>query len=129
MPATMTASERANLPRWRGDAGFVEIWFLVVFHPPTESALWLRYTTFAPARGAPGAARAIVWAAWFDARAAAPAVAVKAIHPAAAYHAGQPGRFGIRIGSCVLASLAAARQRASNQIIRTGDKPREIAAA
>ena len=55
MSGTMTASERANLPRWRGQAGFVEIWFLVVFHPPTESALWLRYTTFAPARGAPGA--------------------------------------------------------------------------
>ena len=102
MSGTMTASERANLPRWRGQAGFVEIWFLVVFHPPTESALWLRYTTFAPAPGAPGAARAIVWAAWFDARAAAPAVALKAIHPAAAYDAGQPGRFGIRIGSCVL---------------------------
>src|SRR2546425_3468023 len=99
---TMTASERANLPRWRGDAGFVEIWFLVVFHPPTESALWLRYTTFAPAPGAPGAARAIVWAAWFDARAGEPAVAVKAIHPTNAYDAGQPGRFGIRIGSCVL---------------------------
>ncbi|TMA39350.1 MAG: hypothetical protein E6J79_03620 [Deltaproteobacteria bacterium] len=98
----MTASERANLPRWRGQAGFVEIWFLVVFHPPTESALWLRYTTFAPARSAPGVSRAIVWAAWFDARPAAPAVALKAIHPAAAYDAGQPGRFGIRIGSCVL---------------------------
>src|SRR5437660_8130819 len=99
---TMTASERANLPRWRGDAGFVEIWFLVVFHPPTASALWLRYTTFAPARSAPGAARAIVWAAWFDAQAAEPSVALKAIHSAEAYHAGQPDRFGIRIGSCVL---------------------------
>src|SRR5206468_121488 len=66
MSGTMTASEVANLPRWCGDAGFVEIWFLVVFHPPTESALWLRYTTFAPAPGAVGAARAIVWAAWFD---------------------------------------------------------------
>src|SRR5207245_1252196 len=54
-----------------------------------------------PAPGAPGAARAIVWAAWFDAR-GEPAVAVKAIHPAAAYDAGQPGRFGIRIGSCLL---------------------------
>ena len=35
----------------------------------------------------------------------------------------------VRIGSCVLASLAAARQRASNQMVRTGDKLREIAAA
>ena len=102
MPATMTASERANLPRWRGDAGFVEIWFLVVFHPPTASALRLRYTTFAPARSAPGAARAIVWAAWFDAQAAEPSIALKAIHSAEAYDAGQPDRFGIRIGSCVL---------------------------
>ena len=85
MSGTMTASERANLPRWRGQAGFVEIWFLVVFHPPTESALWLRYSTFAPARGAPGASRAIVWAAWFDAKAAEPRVALKAIHPAEAY--------------------------------------------
>src|SRR2546430_6070256 len=101
MSGTMTASERANLPRWRGQAGFVEIWFLVVFHPPTESALWLRYTTFAPAPGAPGAARAIVWAAWFDARAREPAVAVKAIHPTNAYDARQPGRFRIRIRSPV----------------------------
>jgi hypothetical protein len=96
MPAAMTASERANLPRWRGGAGFVEIWFLVVFHPPTESALWLRYTTFAPARGA---ARAIVWAAWFDARTPERPIAIKAFYPA---QSGQGDRFGIRIGPCVL---------------------------
>ena len=48
MPRGMTASERANLPRWHGGAGFVEIWFLVVFHPATASALWLRYTTCGP---------------------------------------------------------------------------------
>src|SRR3989449_8596649 len=94
--ATMMASERANLPRWRGDAGFVEIWFLVVFHPPTESALWLRYTTFAPARGAP---RAIVWAAWFDARTPKRPIAIKAFYPA---QSGRGDRFGIRIGPCVL---------------------------
>ena len=35
----------------------------------------------------------------------------------------------VRIASCVLASLAAARQRASNQIARAGAKLREIAAA
>ena len=102
MPHAMTASERANLPRWHGGAGFVEIWFLVVFHPATASALWLRYTTFAPVRGAQAASRAIVWAAWFDATAAEPAVAMKAIHPAEAYGPGTADRFRIRIGACVL---------------------------
>jgi hypothetical protein len=35
----------------------------------------------------------------------------------------------IRIASCVLASLAAARQRAANKIARAGEKTREITAA
>src|SRR5438094_182500 len=94
---------RTGCPRWHGGAGFVEIWFLVVFHPATASALWLRYTTFAPVRGAQAASRAIVWAAWFDATAAEPAVAMKAIHPAEAYGPGTADRFRIRIGPCVLA--------------------------
>jgi hypothetical protein len=73
----VTPSERANLPRWRGEPGFFEIWFLVVFEPAVERAWWLRYTTFAPAGGGPGEPRTTLWAAAFDARAAEPAVAAK----------------------------------------------------
>src|SRR5262249_188205 len=56
----MDASERANLPRWRGQPGFYEIWFFVIFHPTAPRAWWLRFTTFAPTVGTPLAIR---WAA------------------------------------------------------------------
>ena len=91
-------SDEANRPRWRGQAGFFEIWFLVVFDPAAARAWWLRYTTFSPARGGP--ARATLWAAAFDARADPPAVAGKTILPAtAAYDAGPTDRTAIRIGT------------------------------
>jgi hypothetical protein len=100
----MPTSERANLPRWKKQAGFFEIWFMVVLDPGGERAWWLRYTLFTPAPGAPGEPRATVWAAAFDcASPSTPAVAVKAIHPISAFDAGTPGRFGIRIGDAELA--------------------------
>jgi hypothetical protein len=95
----MEASAAGNRPRWTGGAGFFEIWFLVVFDPRGRRAWWLRYTTFAPAAGRPGAPRATVWAAAFDA--AAPAIAAKAILPATAYAAGRDG-FQVRIGDATL---------------------------
>jgi hypothetical protein len=51
-------------PCWRGEPGFFEIWFLVVFDRAAARAWWLRWTTFAPRAGA---ARGTVWAAAFDA--------------------------------------------------------------
>src|SRR4051794_40708214 len=99
----MPTSESANLPRWKNQAGFFEIWFLVVLEPGGERAWWLRYTLFSPAPGAPGEPRATVWAAAFDRASPAPAVAVKAIHPISAFGAGTPGRFGVRIGDAELA--------------------------
>jgi hypothetical protein len=97
------AGVHPNRPRWRGEAGFFEIWFLVVFEVGAERAWWLRYTTFAPAPGQPGAPRAVVWAAAFDAGAAVPAVVVKRILPAAAFDAGPADRFAIRVGDAELA--------------------------
>ena len=95
----MRSSDAANRPRWGGQAGFFEIWFLVVFEAAAGRAWWLRYTTFAPAPGLqPGAARATLWAAAFDARASEPAIAVKHILGAEDYHAGGRERFAIRIG-------------------------------
>src|SRR2546426_11861616 len=99
----MRASDAANRPRWSGQAGFFEIWFLVVFEAAARRAWWVRYTTFPPAPGLqPGVARATPWAAAFDARAPEPAIAVKHIFGAEDYHAGAPGRFAIRLGSAEL---------------------------
>lgn len=89
-------SDQANAVRWRGEAGFYEIWFLVVFDPRAERAWWFRYTTFAPVAGP---ARATLWAAAFDARAHEPVVAGKSIVPIEDFEPGRPSPFGIRIGS------------------------------
>jgi hypothetical protein len=98
----MTPAERANLPRWDGRPGFFEIWFLVVFDPDAARAWWLRYTTFAPAPGRPGDARATLWAAAFDAGAAAPTVAAKRVLPATAFDGGPRDGFGLRLGDAEL---------------------------
>ncbi len=90
---------RANLPRWRGQAGFFEIWFLVVVPPGGGRAWWLRYTTFAPRAGAP---RATLWAAAFDLAAAEPAMALKRVAPLDAWDAGPRDRFAIRVGDAEL---------------------------
>ncbi|RKG96020.1 hypothetical protein D7V97_36225 [Corallococcus sp. CA053C] len=98
----MPSSERANLPRWTGQRGFFEIWFVVVLDTGGDRAWWLRYTLFTPAPGAPGEPRATVWAAAFDcASADRPAVALKSIHPASAFTALSPS--GVRIGDSELA--------------------------
>lgn len=98
----MPSSERANLPRWKGQSGFFEIWFLVVLDRNGERAWWLRYTLFTPAPGAPGEPRATVWAAAFDSASPTPTVALKSLHPMSEFSAGTPGRFGIRIGDSEL---------------------------
>jgi len=50
--------------RWRGQAGFFEIWFAVVMEPSRRRAWWLRHCVLAPGDGAPP--RATTWAAAFD---------------------------------------------------------------
>lgn len=99
----MTADE-GNLPQWRGEPKFFEIWFLVVFIPGKERALWLRYTLFAPAPGQPGQPRATLWAAAFDARADEPRLAMKSILPIDAYAPRQDGTFGIHLGDAEFAT-------------------------
>lgn len=99
----MPSSERANLPRWKGQAGFFEIWFLVVLDPGGERAWWLRYTLFTPAPGAADTPRATVWAAAFDGASPTPAVALKSLHPLSDFSAGTADRFHLRIGESELA--------------------------
>jgi hypothetical protein len=88
----------ANRPRWRGRHGFFEIWFLVVFDPGAERALWLRWTTDAPGVGRPEAPRATVWAAVFAGRDGPPVLALKDVRPIAAYD----GADGVSIGDAAL---------------------------
>lgn len=96
----MRTPDAANLPRWRGQAGFFEIWFLVVFDPGASRAWWFRYTTFAPAAGRPDGPRASLWAAAFAA--GTEAIASKAVLPISAYHPGDPETFGVRVGDAEL---------------------------
>ncbi|ATB48135.1 hypothetical protein [Corallococcus macrosporus] len=99
----MPSSEHANLPRWKGQQGFFEIWFLCVLDPGGERAWWFRYTRFTPAPGAPGEPRAMLWAAAFDCASATPALGLKAIHPLSRFSADASGPFGIRLGDAELA--------------------------
>jgi hypothetical protein len=97
-PAEELAADR---PRWTGQPGFFEIWFLVLFAPGTGRAWWLRWTTFAPRAGA---ARATLWAAAFDAAGPDPVVAAKRVLPATAWDGGPADRFAIRVGDASLAA-------------------------
>lgn len=94
----MPSTAHANHPRWRGQPGFFEIWFLVLFDSAAARAWWFRYTTFAPAPGQPGTPRATLWAAAFDAAARTPALAAKQVFPIDTYAAGEPGGLHLRLG-------------------------------
>jgi hypothetical protein len=93
----MTASEQANLPRWHGQAGFYEFWFLVVFEPDAGRAYWFRYTILAPLAGVAMSPAATLWAAFFDLGRPDP-VAFKRILPLADFDRGPADRFSIGIG-------------------------------
>jgi hypothetical protein len=99
---TPSPAEAANLPRWRGEPGFFEIWFLVAFDAAAARAWWFRYTLFAPAAGRPEAPRATLWAAAFDVAATPPVRAVKSILPIGHFDAGSGDRFAIRLGDAEL---------------------------
>lgn len=94
------SSERANLPRWKGQDGFFEVWFIVVFEPETRRGYWIRYSTYAPVPGRGDDCRAMLWAAAF--REGAPAIAVKAIFDEDDYDGGDGERFLIRIGPAAM---------------------------
>lgn len=102
----MRSSEEGNRVRWRGEPGFFEIWFLVVFDPTAPRAWWVRYTTFSPAAGQPGTPRATLWGGAFDARATTPALAGKRILPPAAYEAPATGPFRVRLGEAEITNGA-----------------------
>lgn len=94
----MMSSMEANRPRWRGEPGFFEIWFLVVFDHARRRAWWLRYTTFADRAGRQ---RATVWASVFDATSKR-TVSGKLIAPIEQFDGGWSGGFGLRIDTCTL---------------------------
>ena len=53
----------ASAPRWRGEAGRLEVWYATLSDPLTRAGLWIHCETVAPVRG-PGA-YAHGWATWF----------------------------------------------------------------
>jgi len=93
----LSPSELGNLPRWRGQPGFFEIWFFVLFDLDAGQAYWFRYTTFAPRAGSRDQPRATVWAAAFDARASS-ALAGKSLHPVVEFESPGAGS-AVRIGA------------------------------
>lgn len=95
----MHSSERANLPQWKGQDGFYEIWFFVVFEPGEQRAYWFRYTTFAPTPDGGDDRRAILWAARFDANHPSKTIAVKTLLDDDDYDGGGKKSFHVRIGA------------------------------
>ncbi len=98
----MNPSESANIPRWCGQHGYYEVWFLVVFEPETERAYWLRYSLFTPAPGIEGTSKAVVWTACFDAAATEAAFGFKNTYNLHELDRGLTAQFGIEIGPCRL---------------------------
>ncbi|ORW26650.1 hypothetical protein [Mycobacterium palustre] len=43
----------AAVPRWRGQAGRLEVWYATLSDPATRAGLWIHCETVAPLRGAP----------------------------------------------------------------------------
>jgi hypothetical protein len=52
----------ASAPRWRGQAGRLEVWYATLSDPLTRAGLWIHCETVAPVEGAPYAHG---WATWF----------------------------------------------------------------
>jgi hypothetical protein len=52
----------AAAPRWRGQAGRLEVWYATLSDPRTRAGLWIHCETVAPTQGA---AYAHGWATWF----------------------------------------------------------------
>lgn len=54
----------AAAPRWRGQAGRLEVWYATLSDPVTRAGLWVHYETVAPTSGA---AYGHGWVTWFPA--------------------------------------------------------------
>lgn len=52
----------AAAPRWRGQAGRLEVWYATLSDPLTHASLWIHCETVAPTQGIPYAHG---WATWF----------------------------------------------------------------
>lgn len=64
-PPVLLPAASWNQPRWRGQRGFYEVYFLKVNLPEQQRALWLRYTLLAPQQGTPIVE---LWGFYFDHR-------------------------------------------------------------
>src|ERR1700754_120581 len=53
----------AAAPRWRGQAGRLEVWYATLSDPLTRAGLWIHGETVAPTQG--GAPYTHGWATWF----------------------------------------------------------------
>jgi hypothetical protein len=53
----------AAVPRWRGEAGRLEVWYATLSDPRTRAGLWIHGETVAPTHG--GGAYAHGWVSWF----------------------------------------------------------------
>lgn len=58
------ALRSAAAPRWRGQAGRLEVWYATLSDPVTRAGLWVHYETVAPTQGS---AYGHGWATWFPA--------------------------------------------------------------
>ena len=81
-----------NLPVWRGETPFYEIWFAVVIEQASRRATWVRYTLYS----GEGGARATLWAAAFDGD--GEPIAEKKIAGIDVFDRGPDDRFAVRIG-------------------------------
>jgi hypothetical protein len=57
----------AAAPRWRGEAGRLEVWYATLSDPLTRAGLWIHCETVAPVSGSGQAPYAHGWATWFPA--------------------------------------------------------------
>jgi hypothetical protein len=96
----MTSSEKVNLPAWRSQRGFYEIWFVVLFDLDRRAATWVRYSTFSPANG--DAPIAMVYAADFDNSRSPTTMWAKNQFDIAQYQA-DPAAFAVKIGTSSIA--------------------------
>jgi hypothetical protein len=55
----------AVAPRWRGEAGRLEVWYATLSDPSTRAGLWIHCETVAPVSASGRAPYAHGWATWF----------------------------------------------------------------
>jgi 2-keto-4-pentenoate hydratase/2-oxohepta-3-ene-1,7-dioic acid hydratase in catechol pathway len=110
-----------DLPLWRGQRQWFEIWFAVVLDEDRRRALWIRQTTFASKSGK---TRASIWGAWFDADATPSARAAKRIESIEAARPGEDGKLIVIDDSWLARDGAAGRVEGLQwEVSWSGGKP------